>query len=112
MTALAENFVLMDKFFCSVPGPTWPNRMFFMAGTSDGLTETGPWYEDHTGSFFPGKTIFDQVGEAGGTWAVYYDDTPWELFMQSLADQPQNLKQMDAFYADAAAGTLPSFSSI
>jgi len=112
MTSLAENFVLMDNFFCSVPGPTWPNRIFFMAGTSDGLTETGPWYKGEVGKLFPGRTIFDQVADAGGTWKVYYDDTPWELFMETLAHQPEHLQQMANFYADAAAGTLPTFSFI
>jgi len=26
----------MDRFFASVPGPTWPNRMFALTGTSAG----------------------------------------------------------------------------
>jgi phospholipase C len=112
ITALAENFVLMDNFFCSVPGPTWPNRMFFMQGSSNGLTETGAWYKDQIGRLFPGETIFDQVGAAGGSWSLYYDDAVWELFLENLAHQPEHLQHMQQFYADAEAGTLPSFSFI
>eukprot|EP00659_Diplonema_papillatum_P010909 gene10909-16774_t len=110
MTALAENFVLMDNFFCSVPGPTWPNRLFFLTGTSEGMTETGTWYQNMPGRLFPSKSIFDQVEEGGGDWAQYYDDAVWELFLHKLADNPDNLKPMDEFYASAKAGTLPSFS--
>ena len=41
MTKLAKEFALFDKFFCSHPGPTDPNRMFVHTGTAHGNTETG-----------------------------------------------------------------------
>jgi phospholipase C len=34
---LARNFVLFDRFFGSVPGPTNPNRAFATSGTSHGF---------------------------------------------------------------------------
>jgi len=33
---MAENFVLFDRWFCSVPGPTNPNRAYITSGTSHG----------------------------------------------------------------------------
>ena len=33
--ALAESFTLCDAYHCSVFGPTWPNRMYWMTGTGD-----------------------------------------------------------------------------
>jgi phospholipase C len=33
---LARRFCVCDKWFCSVPGETWPNRMFALAGTAGG----------------------------------------------------------------------------
>ena len=33
---LAENFCICDRWFSSVPGATWPNRCFALAGESDG----------------------------------------------------------------------------
>src|ERR1700761_2377128 len=33
--ALAETFTLCDHYFCSLLGPTWPNRMFLWTGTID-----------------------------------------------------------------------------
>ena len=40
--SLAENFTLANRWFCSVPGPTYPNRRFLLAGTAYGGTVTGP----------------------------------------------------------------------
>lgn len=34
---LAHQFAVCDHWFSSVPGPTWPNRFFTLAGTSWGL---------------------------------------------------------------------------
>ena len=33
--ALAEAFTICDAYHCSVFGPTWPNRMYWMTGTVD-----------------------------------------------------------------------------
>ena len=112
INALADDFLLFDRFFASLPGPTWPNRLFFMAGTSSGLTETFPWYHDKIGELFPTKTIFDQVAEAGGSWKVYFNDTPWELFVGALAHHPENMQPVDQLWVDAREGTLPDFAFI
>lgn len=111
-TGLAKEYAIMDRFFCSVPGPTWPNRQFAMAATSGGSTETFNWFRGAAGNLFPQKTFFDQVAEAGKTWRNYYVDTPWELFMQSLANHPENLQQFEEFRKDAASGNLPTYSFI
>lgn len=62
ITQLAQEFALMDEFFCSHPGPTWPNRMFGLSATSAGSTSTGTWYHNEKGKLFPQKMFFDQVG--------------------------------------------------
>lgn len=33
---LAREFCVCDRWFCSVPGPTWPNRLYAVTGQSDG----------------------------------------------------------------------------
>ena len=63
INALADEFALMDRFFASHPGPTWPNRMFTLSATSAGSTETFHWYQDVNGVLFPQETIFDQIGK-------------------------------------------------
>lgn len=36
---LAEQFCVCDRWFSSMPGPTVPNRLYALAGTSDGETD-------------------------------------------------------------------------
>jgi phospholipase C len=112
INSLAAEFAVMDRFFAAHPGPTWPNRMFMLSGTSAGDTETSVWYHNIRGKLFPQKTIFDQLEVNGLTWRNYYNDTPWELFMEKIAHSPHNLKSTEEFFVDAAAGKLPSFSWI
>jgi len=40
ITALATEFALCDNWFSSMPGPTWPNRFFFLAASSDALDDS------------------------------------------------------------------------
>jgi phospholipase C len=68
LLTLAQEFCIMDKFFASVPGPTWPNRQFAMAATSGGNTNTNNWYQGSVGTLFPQPTIFDQLESANLTW--------------------------------------------
>lgn len=46
LSTLAENFLLFNNWFSSVPGPTDPNKMFFHAATSNGQTASclPDWY--------------------------------------------------------------------
>jgi phospholipase C len=111
--ALADAFVLMDAFHASVPGPTWPNRMFALSGTSAGQTETdNPWFQGVLGHLFPQETIFDQLEASGLSWRNYVGDGPWELFMESIARRPNNVLEMSHFYSDARLGSLPNLSYI
>lgn len=40
MVQLAQEFAVCDRWYSSIPGPTWPNRLFAMAATSSGLDAT------------------------------------------------------------------------
>lgn len=112
LNALAKEYAIMDRFFASHPGPTWPNRMFALSATSAGSTETSCWYHDLPGNLYPQKTIYDQVEQAGLTWKNYFNDTPWELILESVAHNPHNLHPLDQFYKDAESGDFPAFSWI
>lgn len=113
ISSLASEFAIMDRFFASVPGPTWPNRAFMLSATSSGLTETGVWYQNQSsGVLLPSRTIYDQVAEAGGSWKHYYNDTPWELFLRSVAHHPEHVMPTKQLWQDARDGTLPDFAFI
>jgi len=112
LSALSSEFVLMDRFFCDFPGPTWPNRLFMLTATSAGDTETKTFYHGRKDALYPQLTFFDQLTAEGFTWRNYFNDTPWELFIESMALHPENLKSMEQFYKDAETGNLPSYSWI
>jgi phospholipase C len=65
---LAENFVVCDGWFSSLPGPTWPNRYFVHAASSGGLDHSPSTFEmmkwETFGYAFQHGTIFDSVTKA------------------------------------------------
>lgn len=64
LLALATEFAVCDRWFCSMPGPTWPNRFFALGASSAELdhspttTETAIW-ETIDGFKFQNGSIFD-----------------------------------------------------
>jgi phospholipase C len=42
---LADAFTICDRYFCSIQGPTTPNRLFLWTGTIDPAGTAGGWYD-------------------------------------------------------------------
>ncbi len=101
--ALADNYVLCDRWFSSVMGPTWPNRFYLNAATSEGqMGNVG----------VPGlTTIWDVLSAEGISAADYYSDLPWVWGGLEDISTPYTLP-LDEFFDNAAAGTLPSFTIV
>ncbi|PYS61842.1 MAG: phosphoesterase, partial [Acidobacteria bacterium] len=78
INALAKEFVICDKWFSSIPGPTWPNRYFVHAASSGGLDhspsteEIALWFVD--GIPLQKGTIFDKLNHASKKWHIYRGD--------------------------------------
>ncbi len=105
---LASTFPIGDNYFCSVMGPTFPNRSYLIAGTSSGLIkDVLPPQPAH-------GTIVDTLNTHGISWRDYYSDLPTlDLFYLSGPQSiRKNIVPIAQFYADAQAGTLPSFALI
>ncbi len=103
MGRLARHYTTCDRYFCSVLGPTFPNRIFQHAGQTDRLSNT------FTVSTLP--TIWDLLNRPGGpTGRYYYSDLPivalWGSKYTSIASP------LAQFKIDAAAGTLPNVSYV
>ncbi len=106
LTALARQFALCDQWFSSVPGPTWPNRFFLHAATSDGAIDNNP--RDYT---MP--TIFQHLESHGQSWKIYYHDVPQALALAGLRDSLDRFVHFDdAFQQDCTNGTLPNYAFI
>lgn len=65
LRTLAEEFVLCDRWFSSVPGPTWPNRYYLHAATSDGIANNKKRLPDSV------PLIYDHLQQAGIPWSIY-----------------------------------------
>ncbi|RAL67794.1 hypothetical protein DID88_008521 [Monilinia fructigena] len=70
--AMAENFVLFDRWFAAVPGPTNPNRAYITSGTSNGHGRNDNLFNTYG---IPVKSIFEQLSENGITWINYQNST-------------------------------------
>jgi len=70
---LARNFVVCDKWFSSLPGPTWPNRSFIHSGTSQGIADmpAGLTTVDDF-RFYQQSTIYNKLEAAGIDWRIYH----------------------------------------
>lgn len=105
---LAKSFPIADRWFCSVPGQTNPNRRYLMAATSLGqVADTYPT------DLPPNGTIFDSLNRQGISWRNYYSDLPSIGVWLPLLGHPSitaNMDKIDRFYQDAAAGQLTQFS--
>ena len=104
---MAQVFPVADRYFSSVMASTFPNRRFLVAGTALGQTRnTLPT------AVPPNGTIFNALNKHGVTWKNYYSSLPTAgVFVSQLADKSisSNLAPISGFFADAAAGALPSF---
>lgn len=79
LTTLAKEFAVCDRWFSSLPGPTWPNRFFVHAATSGGLDDSPSFSREfssilYDGFKFDNGTIFDQFENDKRDWAIYSGD--------------------------------------
>jgi len=75
--ALAQAFTFCDNYFCSIKGPTTPNRLFHWSGTIDPHgTAGGPAYfnPDDYNPVYNWTTYPERLQAAGISWQVYAND--------------------------------------
>jgi phospholipase C len=90
---LGRNFTVCDRWYSSLPGPTWPNRFFALSGTSAGRVKMpdGIRHPDLAGFFEQNQdTIFDRLNEKNKTWRIYFYDFPASLLLTHQR-KPENL---------------------
>ncbi|MEY4753407.1 MAG: hypothetical protein RJA44_1082, partial [Pseudomonadota bacterium] len=124
LNGLAREFAVADHWFCSMPGPTDPNRAFAFTGST--LGEANNFQNGLTYTEWPDRphrpSIWKQLWAHGITdWKIYYS-VEWmnfvhtyQLFLKgqipSVDAAPQShIAGIEQFKADAAAGRLPAYS--
>jgi len=109
--SFARSFTLANRWFCSAPCQTYPNRRFLMAGTAYGDIATNT--ESLKDPPPPNGTIFDRLHAHGVTWANYFTDLPQTGIIPSVIEKyPTNISPIAQFFADCASGALPSVSFV
>ena len=95
--ALAEAFTICDAYHCSVMGPTWPNRMYWMTGTLDPEGKAG-------------GPIIENIPHPGGyRWTTYAErlqaeGVPWKVYQQE-DNYGCNVLELFGRFQDAAPGS-------
>jgi phospholipase C len=79
LTTLAKEFAVCDRWFSSMPGPTWPNRLFIHAASSGGLDDSPSFSREfksilHDGFKFDNGTIYDRLDSEDRDWMIYCGD--------------------------------------
>src|SRR5947209_3664268 len=105
-------FTLFDNFFCSLLGPTWPNRYYMWSAQSGGITDNTPPVSTGGNQW---KNVFDLINTPGniaaGIDARYYQsDLPF-----SAVWGPRGVPwthNVSEYFAACASGTLPSLAFV
>lgn len=104
LAGLAREFAVCDRWFCSVPGQTWPNRSFAIAATSDGQVniKLKPYFN---------KTIFDLLDAGDRSWGVYHDGATqiWAFPRVWARYRRRNFQSIQRLITEIHAESLPSF---
>jgi phospholipase C len=109
--SFARAFTLANRWFCSAPCQTYPNRRFLMAATAYGNISTDSQSLQDPPP--PNGTIFDRLSAHAISWRDYFTDLPQTGIIPSIIEKyPANLAPIAEFFADCAAGTLPSVSFV
>jgi phospholipase C len=118
--SLFSEYTLCVNYFCSLLGPTFPNRLYLAGATSGGQTTN-----NIPGGSLDWPVILDLLDAWGITWKVYniggacsvsgglsslYCDNHFQLF-QRWVSEPRVNSFVDAdYYSDLTNGTLPQVS--
>jgi phospholipase C len=115
--SLFDDSTLCGEFFCSLLGPTWPNRFYLMAGTSGGITTNGLWGY----GIFDHPMILDLLDAAGISWKIYnitWDSVPFgntdnvAVFWENFAHDNRTRGNRGGFLNDLRRDRLPQVSFI
>jgi phospholipase C len=113
--SLFEDSTLCASFFCSLLGPTWPNRLYLMAGTSGGVTTNGQWGY----GIYDSPMILDLLDAAGISWKIYnlgWDSVPYgntdnvALFWKNFEHDSRTLGSKGSYLNDVRKDRLPQVS--
>ncbi len=108
---LSRTFAMSDHHHCSVLGPTWVNRFYFLSATSFGNASNDPIDT----SRLPAEgehVIYQELDRAGVSWGIYYEAVPFiyggypHWAFRGAAQS--HIHEFDEMWTALENGTLPS----
>ncbi|MBN8981185.1 MAG: hypothetical protein J0I29_07910 [Rhizobiales bacterium] len=129
LVQLARDNLYFDNWFSSMPGPTWPNRLFAHCGSSGGLDNSLGSIDAKNAVTNPGYClnfenghIFDRLTSKGVDWRIYHHhygafnfDYPQALCLKGMVDKRNDRKffrPFSEFASDVAKGDLAGYTFI
>jgi phospholipase C len=112
---LARTYCVCDRWFCSVRGATFPNRLYAVTGRADGSRDnkSPPTYDI--------PSFFRELDKAGVSWRWYTPETfpsLWAIDRSYLLQSLDNVRPFSSpftkldFFSAAQSGNLPSVAWI
>ncbi len=117
LAELARRYMTCTRWFCSVPGATWPNRNFAHAATSQESV-------DIEAGFYEAPTIFQRLDQAVKqdlesnepftTWRIYHHDTPQIIAYDALwkGKMAKNWFGISRLFEDIRKDSLPMYAFV
>ena len=109
---LGRAFPVCHRWFCSVPGPTWTNRLFAMSGTSQGRVKMPEGLFHPNVHRYDQPSLFRRLEEARPkrSLRIYFGDFPLSLLLADRRRVGSLLKYRDLeLFFDAATGDAEDF---
>ncbi|MGN6722066.1 MAG: phospholipase C [Marmoricola sp.] len=111
--ALADAFTICDHYFCSVMGPTDPNRLYWISGTIDPDGQHGgPLLDTPTlipTAKYSWRTMPENLQEAGVSWKIYTSQQVPVVSTAVLSGMLTSFKQSLTNPALLTNGVLPIY---
>ncbi len=104
---LANEFSVGDRYFSSVAGPTWPNRMYLFGATS--------WGQGRNNIVEADTVLMDNLEARGISWKLYASTTATLGMILNkfvAAQSNDHIATIDEYSTDVANGTLPQVAFV
>ena len=115
--SLARDFAICNRWFCSHPGPTFPNRFYTLTGRPN-IDPWGAWEYKNSSPMRPvlTDTIFEHLSEQKVSWKYFEHSYSFLRFFERHTFDPDNVVDYDdpkiGFLESAESGSLPSVSFV
>jgi phospholipase C len=104
--ALAEKATVCDRWFSSIMGPTWPNRLYLHSAQSGGLKKN-----EIPAEGFNWQTVYHLLNARQIPWTYYWSDLPVAGLFETLVNG-DTVQRIENFFDACERGTLPPVSIV